>query len=70
MCSNLSNFNYKPQTEGHQQHLASHMERQLLTVAIMIEVSSRYMKCTHFDLDCSQMPAVALQLCHLKGKLF
>ena len=28
----------------------------------MIEVTSRYMECTHFNLDFSQMPAVALQI--------
>ena len=27
----------------------------------MIEVTSRHMKCTHFNLDYSRMPAVALQ---------
>ena len=31
-------------------------------VAIMIEVTSRHMECTHFNLDYSQMPAVALQI--------
>ena len=42
MCSN-----YKPQTEGYQQHLALYMDRHLRSVAIMIEVTSRYMECTH-----------------------
>ena len=51
MCSN---FNYKPQTESHQQHLALHMDRHLHSVAIMI-VTSRHMECTHFNLNNSQM---------------
>ena len=37
------------------------MERHLRSVAIMIEVTSLHMECTHFNLDCSQMPAVAPQ---------
>ena len=39
MCSNLSNFNYKPQAESRQQHLALYMDRHLRSVAIMIEVT-------------------------------
>ena len=58
-CSNL-NY-YKPQTESHQQHLALYMDRHLSLVAIMIEVTSRHMKCTHFHSHYSRMPAVALQ---------
>ena len=37
------------------------MERHLRSVAIMIEVISRHMECTHFNLDYSRMPAVAQQ---------
>ena len=37
------------------------MDRHLLSVAIMIEVTSRRMECTHFNLDYSRMHAVALQ---------
>ena len=48
-CSNLSNFNYKPQTESQQQHLALYMDRNQCSVATMIEVTSRHMKCTHFN---------------------
>ena len=60
--SNHSNFNYKPQVESRQQHLALCMDRHLRSVAIMIEVTSRHLECTHFYSDCSQMPAVAKQL--------
>ena len=60
-CTNCSNLNYKPQTECRQQHLALYMDRHLRYVAIMIEVTSRHMECTHFNLDYRQMPAVALQ---------
>ena len=35
------------------------MDRHLRLVAIMIEVTSRHAKCTHFNLDYSRMPAVA-----------
>ena len=35
--------------------------RHLRSVDIMIEVTSRHMECTHFNLDYSQMPAVAQQ---------
>ena len=58
-CSNLSNFNYKPQKESCQQHLALYMDRHLRSVAIMIEVTSWHMKCTHFNLNYSRMPAIA-----------
>ena len=61
LCSNLSNFNYKLQTESQQQHLALYMECHLRSVAIMIEVTSRHMECTYFNLNSGQMPAVALQ---------
>ena len=37
------------------------MERLLRSVAIMIEVISRCMEWTHFNLDYSRMPAVAQQ---------
>ena len=57
MCSNVSNINYKSQVESQQQHLALYTERHLRSVAIMIEVTSRHMECTHFNLDYSQMPA-------------
>ena len=57
-----SNFNYIPQIEGHQQHLDLYMEHPHRSVglAIMIEVTSCHMECTHFNLDYSQVPAVAL----------
>ena len=61
MCSNLSNFNHKPQVESRQQHLALYMDRQLRLAAIVIEVTSRHTECTHFNLDYSQMLAVAPQ---------
>ena len=54
VCSKLSNFNYKPQAESHQQHLALYTNRHLRSVAIMIEVISRHTECTHFNLDYSQ----------------
>ena len=60
-CSNVSNFNYKPQVESRQQYLALYMERHLCSVAIMIEVTSRHTECTHYNSNNSQMPAVALQ---------
>ena len=41
LCSNLNNFNYKPQVESRQQHLAIYTERHLRLVAIMIEATSR-----------------------------
>ena len=56
-----SNFNYKPQTESRQQHLVLYMHRHLHSVDIMIEVTSRHTKFTHFILEFSQMPAVARQ---------
>ena len=37
------------------------MKPHLVSVAITIEVTSRHMECTRFNLDYSQMPAVALQ---------
>ena len=37
------------------------MDRHLRSVAIIIEVTSRYLECTYFHLDHSQMPAVAQQ---------
>ena len=50
MCSNLSNFNYKPQAESRQQHLSLYMDRHLRSVAIIIEMTGRHMECTHFNL--------------------
>ena len=67
MCNNLINFNYKPQTESQQKHLVLYIDRHLRPVAIMIEVTSRHMECTDFNLVYSQMPAVALQTC-LEGQ--
>ena len=61
LCSNLNNFNYKSQAESPQQHLALYMDRHLRSVAMEIEVTSHLMECTHFNLDYSRMPAVALQ---------
>ena len=52
---------YKLQAESRQQHLALYMDRHLRSVAIMIEVTSHHMECTHFNLDYSQMPAVVRQ---------
>ena len=60
LCSNLSNFNYKPQVERCQQHLALCMDCQLRSVAIMIEVTSCHTEYTRLNLDYSQMPALAL----------
>ena len=37
------------------------MDRHLRSVAIVIEVTSRHMECTRFNLDYSRIPAVALQ---------
>ena len=37
------------------------MERILHLVAILIEVTSRHMEYTHFNMDYSRMLAVALQ---------
>ena len=51
----------KPLAESHQQHLALYMECHLRRVTIMIEVTSRHPEWTHFNLDYSRMPAVALQ---------
>ena len=58
-CSNL---NYKPQAESRQQHLVLYMDRHLRSTAVMIEVTGRHMECTHFNLDYSQIPAVAQHL--------
>ena len=55
-CSNLSN---KPQAESRQQHLALYMDHHIHSVAVMIEVTSRHMECTYFNLDYSRKPAVA-----------
>ena len=38
-----------------------YMDRQQRSVAIMIEVTSRQVDCTHFNSDYSQVPAFALQ---------
>ena len=56
-----SNFNYKPQTESRQQHVALYTENHARSAAIMIEETSRHMECTYFNLDYSQMPAVVRQ---------
>ena len=67
-CSNPSNFNCKPQVESRQQHLALYVDCHLCPLAIMIEVTTRHTECTHFHLDYSRLPAVALQCqqCPLK----
>ena len=65
LCSNLSNFNYKPQAESRQQHLALYVDCYLRSVAIRIEVTSRHIKCTYFDLDYSRMLALALRLIYM-----
>ena len=39
------------------------MDRNLRSVVIMLEVTSRHTECTHSDLVYSQIPVVALQLC-------
>ena len=52
---------HKPPVESQQQHLALYMEQHLHSVAIMIEVTSHHMECIHFNLNYSQMTAVALQ---------
>ena len=59
-CSNLSNFNYKPQVEGRQQHLALYMDCHLRSVAIMIEVTSHQMECTHL----TRITVRCLPLCY------
>ena len=53
-CVAASNTNHK--------HLSLYMDRHLRSVAIMIEVTNRHMECTHFNLDYSQMSAIAQQL--------
>ena len=58
-CCNLSNLNYKPQAESHQ-HPGLYVDHYVQSAAIMIEVTSHHMECTHFNLDYSQMPAAAL----------
>ena len=58
---NVSNFNYKPQAESRQQHLALCMDRHLRSAAIMIEVTGRQTESTPFNQYYSQMPAVARQ---------
>ena len=59
-CINLSNLNCKPQIESRQQQLALYIDRNIRLVAIMIDVTSRHLECTDYNLDCSQMSAVAL----------
>ena len=59
--SNISIFHYKPQTESGQQQLNLYMDRNLRSVAIMIEVASRHIECAHFNSDYSQIPSVAQQ---------
>ena len=61
LCSNFNNFNYKPQAESQQQHLGLYVDHHQLSVAIMIEVTSRHLECTYFNLDYSQMHVVAQQ---------
>ena len=48
LCSNLS---YKPQIESRQQHLALYTDCHLCLLDIMIVVTSRHIKCTHFNLE-------------------
>ena len=57
-CSNLSNFNYKPQVGSRQQHQALHVDRHLRSVAIMIEVTSCHMESAHCN------PDLQLDACH------
>ena len=59
LCSNF--INYKPQADSRQQHLALYMNRHLSLVAIMIKVTNRHTKCTHFKLDYIRIFAIALQ---------
>ena len=66
-CSNHSNFNYKQQVESRQQHLALYMDCHLRSVAITIEVTSRHTEYTHFNLDYSRIPAVALHYVYSLG---
>ena len=47
--------------ESRQQHFALYMDCHLRLVGIMIEMTSRCMRCTRFNSDYSQMPAVAQQ---------
>ena len=61
LYTNLSNFNCKPQVESRQQHLALYMDRRLRSVAILIEVTSRRMECTHLNVNYSWTPAVVQQ---------
>ena len=70
LCSNLSNFNYKSQVESRPQHMALYMDRHLRSLAIVIEVTSHHTECTHFNLDYSQMPAVALQCLAISNNLY
>ena len=64
----VATLNYKPQAESRQQHFALYIKRHLCLIAIMIEVTSRYTECNHFNLDYSQMPAVA-QHCYQPCRL-
>ena len=61
LCSNLSNFNYKPQTQSRQQRLVLYMDHHLRSVAIMIEVTSHHTEYIHCNLDYSRMPAASRQ---------
>ena len=54
--THCSNFDYKPQTVSHQQHLDLYIDRLLRSLIVMIAVTSCHMECTDFNLDCSQMP--------------
>ena len=56
-------------SRSRQQNLALYTERHLHSVAIMLEMTSRRVECTHFNLDFSQMPAVMQQL-HRCGEVF
>ena len=56
MCSNLSNFNYKPQVESCQQYLALYLDCYLRALAVMMKVTCRHMEYSHFNLDYGCLP--------------
>ena len=58
LCSNL---NYKPPVESRQKHFALYVDRQLHSVAIMIEEIGHHKECTHFKSDHSRMSIVEPQ---------
>ena len=64
-CSNLTNFNYKPQVESRQQHLALCMDRHLRSVAIMIEVTSRHTECTPLSRNGKYSTIIRVKVCAL-----